>query len=170
MTTLSDRSIRYHINTPLSSLTIQPPPEDQAIQPASVDLRLDNNFIWPTGKTVESDSIWLHRGSFLLGSTVERIRIPDDMVGRVEGKSSLGRVGVQIHATAGFIDPGFEGNITLEFANLSPSSFELKAGMYICQISFSYLDYPATRPYGNPELGSNYQGQTKTRRSKYESD
>lgn len=169
MTILSDRSIRYHINTPLSTLVIDPSPEDQAIQPASVDLRLDSNFINPDGSTIESDSVWLHRGNFLLGSTVERVRIPDDMVGRVEGKSSLGRVGVQIHATAGFIDPGFEGNITLEFANLSPNSFELKKGMYICQISFSHLDYPATRPYGTPELGSNYQGQTKTRRSKYES-
>ena len=168
MTILSDGTIRHHLDFPdRDYIKITPSPEDRAIQPASVDLTLGHEFIKSDG-TVFSEEGWvLHRGTFLLGTTVERVRIPDNIVGRVEGKSSLGRVGVLVHATAGFIDPGFEGCITLEFSNLSDRPFVLQAGMYICQISFSPLDKPALRPYGHRDLENSYQNQNGVKESKY---
>jgi len=168
MTILSDGTIRHHLDFPNRDyIRINPHPADRAIQPASVDLKLGQEFIGDDGKIFSSDSVWLHKGDFLLGTTVEKIYLPSWIVGRVEGKSSLGRSGVLVHATAGFIDPGFEGQITLEFSNLSNRSFELKADMYICQISFSPLDKPALRPYGHRALGNSYQNQTGVKESKY---
>jgi dCTP deaminase len=165
-------------------LVVYPPPEDIQFQPASLDLRLGNQFKWfeaPTDSgsldpTVSYPKEWvgtctvphvegaeafymLEPGVFTLATTLEAVRMPSDLVARVEGKSSLGRLGLIIHATAGFIDPGFKGNITLEMMNLSPRPIALKIGMRICQLSFEKVDGRVERPYGHPSLGSKYQGQ-----------
>lgn len=102
----------------------------------------------------------LHPGEFVLGSTVERFTLPDNIVGRLEGKSSLGRLGLVVHSTAGYVDPGFEGTITLELSNSSTLPLCLWAGMAIGQMSFQFLDKPAEKPYGHPDRNSKYQGQS----------
>ena len=101
----------------------------------------------------------LHPGEFVLGSTFERVALPDDLVGRLEGKSSLGRVGLIIHSTAGYVDPGFEGQITLELSNVATVPILLYPGMRVAQISFLTMTTPAARPYASPGLDSHYQGQ-----------
>lgn len=176
---LSDRDIRARLDQ--GDLAIDPL-EDPAlqIQPASVDLRLDARFIvyrlphvpvidprMPS--TLESyttevqiadgEPFVLHPGEFALGSTIERVRIPADLVARVEGRSSFGRLAVVVHATAGFIDPGFEGQITLELANLGRCAVLLYPGTRISQIVFHTMTSPAERPYG-PARGSKYHGQS----------
>jgi dCTP deaminase len=115
----------------------------------------------------EGTAFVLHPGEFVLGSTIERIGLPDDIVARVDGKSSLGRLGVLIHATAGFIDAGFNGQITLELSNVATLPIRLWPGMKIGQISFMRLDEPVERPYGHPELGSKYQNQSGPVASEY---
>ena len=112
----------------------------------------------------------LHPGEFVLGSTRERLRLPDDLVSRVEGKSSLGRLGLLIHSTAGFIDPAWDGHITLELSNVNTIPITLYAGMRIGQLSFFELSSPAERPYGSPQLGSSYQGQSGPTPSRYRLD
>ncbi len=161
---LSDSSIRKFLSE--GSLGIDPPPHDPAIQPASVDLHLGPSFVALTAEGHEPVSAWpesgtitLQPGQCLLASTFETITLPAWLVGRVEGKSSWGRKFLMIHSTAGFIDPGFRGQVTLELKNLSPTLLILTVGHPIAQISFSYLDRPADRPYGSPGLGSKYQGQ-----------
>lgn len=147
------------------------------VQPASVDLTLANHFLelprsdtqWFTAATQSSDAIpvildaWygglmLYPLRFALGSTVERIRLPATIAARVEGRSSLGRSGLMVHITAGFIDPGYDGTITLEFFNASPRPILLRPGIRICQISFFEMASPAKHPYGHPDLHSKYQG------------
>jgi dCTP deaminase len=113
-------------------------------------------------------SLTLFPRDFCLATTEEYIRVPDDLVARVEGKSSLGRLGLTCHATAGFIDPGFEGRITLELYNMNPNPIVLRPGRAICQLSFMTLTEPAERPYGHPDLGSKYQGQKTTQESLYD--
>jgi dCTP deaminase len=109
---------------------------------------------------VEGDEPFiLHPGEFVLGSTVERIRLPDDLVARLEGKSSLGRLGLLIHSTAGYVDPGWDGYLTLELSNVANLPITIYPGMKIGQISFFRLSSPAERPYGSTERGSKYQGQ-----------
>jgi dCTP deaminase len=156
------------------------------VQPASVDLRLGPSFRVfhnhrtsaidlrepPTNLTEEVEvppdgAFVIHPGEFVLGTTVERVGIPDDVVARIEGKSSLGRLGLIVHATAGFVDPGFEGMLTLEITNLTRVPIKLYAGVPIAQLSFMALDRPAERPYGHPELGSHYHGQTGATESRY---
>lgn len=117
--------------------------------------------------TAESDPFILHPGEFVLGSTIERIALPDDIVARLEGKSSLGRLGLLIHSTAGFIDPGWDGTITLELSNVARLPITIYPGMRIGQLSFMRLDRPAQRPYGHPELNSKYQGQSGPVDSRY---
>ena len=102
----------------------------------------------------------LHPGEFVLGSTLERVKLGNDVVARLEGKSSLGRLGLLIHSTAGFIDPGFEGHITLELSNVATLPIAIFPGMKIGQISFYQMTTEAEFPYGSPELGSKYQGQS----------
>ena len=109
----------------------------------------------------------LHPGEFVLGSTLERIGVPDDLVGRVEGKSSLGRLGLLIHSTAGFIDAGFDGHITLELANVASLPITLYPGMKIGQVSFMQMTTPADKPYGSGASGSKYQGQRGPTPSRY---
>ncbi len=157
------------------------------VQPASVDLRLGPSFRVfhnhraaaidladpPTNLTEEitigeGEPFVIHPGEFVLGRTLEWVKMPDDVVSRIEGKSSLGRLGLIVHATAGFVDPGFEGTLTLEITNLTRIPIKLYADLPIAQLSFMTLDRPAERPYGHPELGSHYHGQVEATESRYE--
>jgi dCTP deaminase len=174
---LSDRDLRERLSR--GDLIVAPleDPELQ-IQPASIDLRLDTAFVvfrasrlacldprdMPADATERievalGDSFVLHPGDFVLGSTIERVRIPSDLVARVEGRSSLGRLAIVVHATAGFIDPGFEGQITLELSNLGRTAVKLYPGMRISQIVLHQMTSAAERPYGSAR-GSKYQGQS----------
>lgn len=172
---LSDRSIKEAVDC--GRITISP--YDVAlVQPASVDIRLDGRFLVFRNykysvidpKALQDDLTELvtvgpdepfivHPGEFILGNTVERIALGDDLVARLEGKSSLGRLGLIVHATAGYVDPGFDGNITLELSNVANLPIRLYPGMKIGQISFFAMSTPADRPYGHPGLGSKYKGQ-----------
>src|SRR5215208_6329325 len=116
----------------------------------------------------EDASFVIHPGEFVLGTTVEWVELPDDIVARIEGKSSLGRLGLIVHATAGFVDPGFSGTLTLEITNLTRVPIVLWPGKPIAQLSFMALDRAAERPYGHPELGSHYHGQLEATESRYE--
>lgn len=152
---------------------------DLQIQPASVDLRLGHEFVvyklphvacidtrdpestagyTETVHIDEGDYFILHPGEFVLGTTLEWVKIPDDLVARVEGRSSIGRLAIVVHATAGFIDPGFEGQITLELSNLGRVAVKLYPGSRISQLVFHTMTSPAERPYG-PARGSKYFGQ-----------
>jgi len=171
----SDRSIREAIEA--GTIHIDPY-EPSFVQPSSVDLRVGDAFrifvnhryseIDPRSpqqdltQLVEVDrdeAFMLHPGEFVLGSTLERVKLGEDIVARLEGKSSLGRLGLLIHSTAGFVDPGFEGHITLELSNVATLPIAIYPGMKIGQISFYQMTTAADRPYGSPELGSKYQGQ-----------
>ena len=151
------------------SLCISPYSPD-CLQPASYDVHLSSEFIEPSSdrhvllyKCLE---ITLQPMQFMLGSTYETLTIPSHLVARVEGKSSLARLGLMVHITAGFIDPGFSGNITLELLNVSRVPITLVAGMKIAQISFQRLLTPCVRPYGSKELMSKYQNSVGTVASK----
>jgi dCTP deaminase len=180
---LSDGTIRRLVEA--GAIAIEPWDPD-LVQPASVDLRLGDSFRVfhnhrvtaidlrepPTNLTEEvvvgaGEPFAIHPGEFVLGRTLEQVRIPDDVVARIEGKSSLGRLGLIVHATAGFVDPGFEGTLTLEITNLTRVPIMLYAGLLIAQLSFMGLDAPAEHPYGSAELGSHYQGQVAATESRY---
>lgn len=152
---LSDASIYGALQQ--SDLVISPLEENQ-IQPASVDLRLDKTLL--SINDVETDifdeAYLLQPGEFVLGSTLEYVEIPADLVGIIDGRSSIGRLGVMVHVTAGYIDPGYCGNITLEIYNVSDEVFELKYGDSICQLVLSTLTQPCLRPYGSDGLNSKY--------------
>src|SRR5215218_9581139 len=151
------------------------------VQPASVDLRLGNTFrvfhnhlaaprqnLTEQLQVSDEEPFVIHPGEFVLGRTLEWVELPDDVVARIEGKSSLGRLGLIVHATAGFVDPGWKGTLTLEITNLTRVPIKLWAGKPIAQLSFMTLDAPAQRPYGHPELGSHYHGQVEATESRYE--
>ena len=162
-------------------------PYDEALlQPSSVDVRVDrlfrvfHNNRYPfidvkveqaeLTELVEVDGehpFVLHPGEFVLGSTLERIKLPDDLVARLEGKSSLGRLGLLIHSTAGFIDPGWDGHVTLELSNVANLPITIYFGMKIGQLSFVQLTEPASAPYGSAGLGSKYKGQRGPTASRY---
>lgn len=180
---LSDRTIKEELKK--GRIVIDPMDEND-IQPSSVDVHLDNKFRVfrnhgyafidvrkPMGDLTELVEIQddvpfiLHPGEFALGSTVEKITLPDDLVARLEGKSSLGRLGLLIHSTAGYIDPGWSGNITLELSNVANLPITLYYNMRIGQISFVQMTTPVDNPYGSAKLGSKYQGQTVPTESKY---
>jgi len=171
---LSDHSINEAIAS--GRLGIDPF-DPKLVQPSSIDVRLDDKFLvfrntkrayidvkQPADDLMEmievgpDEPMFLHPHEFVLGSTIERVRMPDDLVGRLEGRSSLGRLGVVIHSTAGFIDASFEGHVTLEISNLANLPIALYPGMRIGQISFSLMTTPAERPYGAAR-GSKYSGQ-----------
>lgn len=165
---LSDKTILEKIKQ--KEITITPNPTMEQIQPSSIDLRLGNEFLLPhidvpidvkNGsphyEKVNCNVLQLPPKSFVLGTTIEKIRLPPNLIGRVEGRSSIGRLGVAIHITAGFIDPSFEGQITLEIANLSNSTIYLYENMRICQIVFEEIDSVPNRVYG--EAGNKYQNQ-----------
>jgi dCTP deaminase len=180
---LSDRTITRL----LGEGRIEIDPYDEALlQPSSVDVRVDsffrvfhnNRYAFIDVKQAQEDltelvevddahPFVLHPGEFVLGSTLERIRLPDDLVARLEGKSSLGRLGLLIHSTAGFIDPGWDGHVTLELSNVANLPITIYPGMKIGQVSFMQLTEPAETPYGSGALGSKYKGQRGPTASRY---
>lgn len=150
----------------------------ERVQPASVDLTLGARFkilerstrtyidpedvpedLYREINIGDKGEFVMHPGEFALGSTIEWVELPDDVSARMEGKSSLGRLGLMIHSTAGWVDAGWKGELTLELHNVSVMPIALREGMRIGQMSFMQMDNPATRPYGSPGLGSRYQGQ-----------
>ena len=172
---LSDRSIREELS---AGRIVVDPIDLQDIQPSSVDLHLGDDFqvfrnsrypyIDPAREQAGlmervfaslEEPFVLHPGEFALGTTVEMIGLPDNIVGRLEGKSSLGRLGLLIHSTAGYVDPGWRGRLTLELSNVANLPIVLTPGMKIGQVSFSQMTTPVERPYGHPGLGSKYQDQ-----------
>ncbi len=172
---LSDRDIKSEID---KGRVVLEPYDVNMIQPSSVDVRLDRLFrtfenhkyahIDPSENqpeltrevtTVGAEPFILHPGEFVLGSTYEVITLPDDIAGRLEGKSSLGRLGLLTHSTAGFIDPGFSGHVTLELSNVATLPIKLWPGMKIGQLCLFRLSSPAEHPYGSAVYGSRYQGQ-----------
>ncbi|CAN5603892.1 dCTP deaminase [soil metagenome] len=176
MTVLADRDIR----AALQEGRIRIDPYDPAcLQPSSVDLHLDREFrvfrnnrypyidprepqpdLTEMVAVEDEEAFILHPGEFVLGQTLEWVELPDDVVARLEGKSSLGRLGLLIHSTAGYVDPGWKGNLTLELSNVANLPIALYFGMRIGQISFFAMSGPVERPYGSHGLGSNYQGQS----------
>jgi dCTP deaminase len=180
---LSDRTIREELE---SGRIVIDPLDEASIQPSSVDLRCDGIFrvfrnhtsrvidvkvdqrdLTELVEIDEEDSFILHPGEFVLGSTLERVAVPDDLVARIEGKSSLGRLGLLIHSTAGFIDAGFDGHITLELSNVANLPITIYPRMKIGQISFLRMTTPAAHPYGSTGTGSKYQGQRGPTPSRY---
>jgi dCTP deaminase len=180
---LSDRTIREELG---AGRIVIDPLGPRAVQPSSVDLRLDRYFRVFRNHTMgvidvrrnleeltelvtvgDEQPFILHPGEFVLGSTLERVTMPDDLVGRLEGKSSLGRLGLLIHSTAGFVDAGWDGQLTLELSNVANLPITLYPGMKIGQISFIRMTTAADVPYGAGQLGSKYQGQVGPRPSRY---
>lgn len=147
-------------------ISIEPRPVDKRMQSCSVDLLLGAVTKWDGTNTEEGEAYLLAPNDFTLACTYESVMLPDNVVGRVEGKSGIGRDALMVEC-AGLVDPGFHGQITLELKNLSPSEkFLLEHKMAICQITFTWLDFPAARPYGHPGLRSHYQGQTGPTKSR----
>lgn len=165
---LSDKTIKEIILD--NKIYLVSPFNPDNLQPCSIDLCLGDELKTIHGKCIDlsQDSYELKPNEFILGSTLERVNVPYDLMGRVEGKSSIARLGVTIHITAGFIDAGFNGNVTLEIYNCSDKEFELYHGMNICQIVFETLSSRVDRPYGCKELNSHYQNSEGTVLSKYE--
>jgi dCTP deaminase len=180
---LSDRTIRRLIGEGRIGID---PFDDALMQPSSLDVRVDRYFrVFRNSRypfidvkqaqeeltelvEVDGDEAFiLHPGEFVLGSTLERVTLPDDLVARLEGKSSLGRLGLLIHSTAGFIDPGWDGHVTLELSNVANLPITIYPGMKIGQLSFVQLSEPAETPYGSGTLGSKYQGQQGPTPSRY---
>ena len=180
---LSDRSIREQI---AAGRVVLDPFDDSLVQPCSVDVRCDSRFrVFHPGRYPYIDlkqpmpdltelveiedgrAFILHPGEFVLGATLERLELPDDVVARLDGKSSLGRLGLQVHSTAGLADPGFCGQITLEFSNVASLPITIYPGMRVAQLVFEALSTPAERPYGHGAIGSKYQGQTGPTPSQY---
>src|SRR5262245_12439083 len=179
---LSDRTIRRLLAEGRIGID---PYDETLLQPSSVDVRVDRYFrVFRNSRypfinvkeaqedltelvSVDGDPFILHPGEFVLGSTLERVTLPDDLVARLEGKSSLGRLGLLIHSTAGFIDPGWDGHVTLELSNVANLPITIYHGMKIGQLSFVQLTEPAETPYGAGTLGSKYQGQQGPTPSRY---
>lgn len=172
---LSDADIRARLR---SGRVVLDPCDESMVQPSSVDVRLDkffrlfDNHRYPVidpaqeqpdltrlVEVTDDEAFVLHPGEFVLASTLEHVTLPDDLAARLEGKSSLGRLGLLTHSTAGFIDPGFSGHVTLELSNVATLPISLWPGMKIGQLCFFQLSSPAETPYGTAATGSRYQGQ-----------
>lgn len=186
MSVLSDRDIRAALEA--GDVVIRPyDPAD--LQPSSVDLHLDRSFrvfrnnrypyidvrapqpdLTELLSVADDEPFVLHPGEFVLGQTLEWVQLPNNLVSRLEGKSSLGRLGLLIHSTAGYVDPGWKGNLTLELSNVANLPIALYFGMKIGQISFFKMSSPVDRPYGSPGLGSKYQGQSEPTASAFHRD
>ena len=132
-----------------------------------IDVKAEQEDLTELVEVADDEAFILHPGEFVLGSTLERVTLPDDLVARLEGKSSLGRLGLLIHSTAGFIDPGWDGHVTLELSNVANLPITIYVGMKIGQLSFMQLTEPSERPYGSDSLGSKYQGQKGPTASRY---
>src|SRR5215217_1815178 len=186
MSVLSDRDIRAALQAGRVRID---PYDSTCLQPSSVDLHLDADFrVFRNNRypyidvrapqpdltelvTVEGDDPFiLHPNEFVLGQTLEWVELPDDLVARLEGKSSLGRLGLLIHSTAGYVDPGWKGNLTLELSNVANLPIALYFGMSIGQISYFRMTSAVERPYGSKELGSKYQGQSEPTASAFHKD
>jgi dCTP deaminase len=180
---LSDRTIRAEIEA--GRVVIEPFDRD-LIQPSSIDVRVDRRFrvfhnarypyidvrkpnedLTELVEVGDGEPFILHPGEFVLGQTFERVTLPDDLVARLEGKSSLGRLGLLIHSTAGFVDSGFSGNLTLELSNVANLPITIYYGMPIGQISFMRMDGPVENPYGSGRADSKYQGQAEPTPSRF---
>jgi dCTP deaminase len=180
---LSDKTIRAEIDSGRIKID---PYDESLVQPSSVDVRVDNRFrvfnnsrypyidvrqpMEDLTEPVEiegEEPFILHPGEFVLGQTLERVTLPNDLVARLEGKSSLGRLGLLIHSTAGFVDSGFSGNLTLELSNVANLPITIYQAMPIGQMSFMRMDGPVDRPYGSQETGSKYQGQAEPTPSRF---
>ena len=183
---LSDRTIKAEIEA--GRIEFDPYDADM-VQPSSVDVRVDRRFrvfhnarrpfidvrepmedLTELVEPPEGEPFILHPGEFVLGQTLEWVELPDDLVARLEGKSSLGRLGLLIHSTAGYVDPGWKGNLTLELSNVANLPIALYYGMRIGQISFFRMSSAVERPYGSPELRSRYQGQKEPTASAFHRD
>jgi dCTP deaminase len=183
---LSDHDIKKRL---AEGRIVVDPLGDNCIQPASIDVHLDRQILvfrnsrrpyidvrqdmsdlTEMVEIVGDAPFILHPSEFVLGSTVENIELPGDLVARLEGKSSLGRIGLLIHSTAGYVDPGWKGHLTLELSNVASLPITLYYGMKIGQLSFLQLSTPADNPYGSPGLGSKYQGQTQPTASRVYQD
>lgn len=183
---LSDRDIRAAVEAGRIRLD---PYDPSCLQPSSIDLHLDRAFrVFRNTRypyidvriaqpdltellTIEDEQPFiLHPGEFVLGQTLEWVELPDDLVARLEGKSSLGRLGLLIHSTAGYVDPGWKGNLTLELSNVANLPITLYYGMKVGQISFFRMSSPVERPYGSKDLGSKYQGQSEPTGSAFHRD
>jgi dCTP deaminase len=186
MSVLSDRDIRAALEA--GEIVIKPY-DAKDLQPSSVDLHLDRRFrVFRNNRyayidvrnpqpdltellTIENDEPFvLHPGEFVLGQTLEWTELPNDLVARLEGRSSLGRLGLLIHSTAGYVDPGWKGHLTLELSNVANLPIALYYGMSIGQISYFKMSSPVERPYGSKELGSKYQGQSEPTASAFHRD
>jgi dCTP deaminase len=183
---LSDRTIKAEIEA--GRIEFDPYDADM-VQPSSVDVRVDRRFrvfhnarrpfidvrepmedLTELVEPPEGEPFILHPGEFVLGQTLEWVELPHDLVARLEGKSSLGRLGLLIHSTAGYVDPGWKGNLTLELSNVANLPIALYYGMRIGQISFFRMSSAVERPYGSPELRSRYQGQKEPTASAFHRD
>ncbi len=186
MSVLSDRDIAAAL---ASGRVRVEPYEPSDLQPSSIDLHLDRSFrvfrnnrypyidvrspqpdLTDLLNVTDDEAFILHPGEFVLGQTIEWVELPDDLVARLEGKSSLGRLGLLIHSTAGYVDPGWKGKLTLELSNVAKLPIALYFGMKIGQISFLGMSSPVDRPYGSKGLGSKYQGQTEPTASAFFED
>jgi len=175
---LCDTDIKEYVKQRLIGFD---PFDESLVNPASVDMTLASEYRRPASHTsyldvkqiepdhtyvLNSDVIDLQPGRFILATTRERLTLPDDIVARVEGKSSIGRLGLAVHITAGYIDPGFDGQVTLEIANLGPWTIALREGMRIAQVAFQTMTHPSEKPYGSGGVG-HYQGQSGPVESRY---
>jgi dCTP deaminase len=186
MSVLADRDIRAAIE---AGEVVLRPFDPRDVQPASVDLHLDRKFrvfrnnrypyidlrqpqpdLTELIEIRDEEPFILHPGEFVLGQTLEWVEIPNDLLAHLDGKSSLGRVGLLIHSTAGYVDPGWKGTLTLELSNVANLPIALYFGMKIGQISFVRMSSPVEHPYGSPELGSKYQGQSEPTASAFHRD
>ena len=180
---LSDRTIKRLLAEGRIGID---PYDETLLQPSRVDVRVDRFFrvfhnarypfidvkqpqeeLTELVEIANDQPFILHPGEFVLGSTLERVQLPDDLVARLEGKSSLGRLGLLIHSTAGFVDPGWDGHVTLELSNVANLPITIYYAMKIGQLSFVQLTEPAEQPYGSDALGSKYQGQQGPTPSRY---
>ena len=189
MAILSDKDIKRYLEE--GEIVIEPLLDEKQIQPSSIDMRLGDEFkvfkvirkpyidpkdeediaSYMESTTVEKgEAFIIHPNEFALATTLEYVKVPEDLVARVEGRSSMGRLGVTMHVTAGFIDPGFEGKITLEISNIGAMPVALHPGQRVCQIVFETMTSPSEMPYGHPERNSKYMGQTSPESSRVKLD
>lgn len=190
MAILSDKDIKKYLKE--GKIEINPLKNvERQIQPSSVDLRIGSEFkgfkiikkpfidpkdtedldsYMDSMHVEDGESFIIHPNEFALATTYETVKIPDDLVARVEGRSSMGRLGITMHVTAGYIDPGFEGKITLEISNIGKMPVALYPGQRACQIVFETMTSPADKPYGHPDRDSKYMGQTRPESSRIKQD
>ncbi|MCI6774590.1 dCTP deaminase [Methanobrevibacter boviskoreani] len=189
MAILSDKDLKKCIED--GKIVIDPLTDEKQIQPSSIDMRIGDEFkvfrvirkpfidpkddddiaSYMESLTVEDgEAFIIHPNEFALATTYEYVKVPDDLVARVEGRSSMGRLGVTMHVTAGYIDPGFEGKITLEISNIGAMPVALYPGQRVCQLVFETMTTPAEKPYGHPDRNSKYMGQKSPESSRIKDD